>query len=87
MVGSGEVSELDQYSTDGVSAPKPGLSHSVLVQIQVLTGMYQHLTSPMAGVVWSCGGMVSISSCISLWRYPYHASTDLMLSNTCSGMT
>jgi hypothetical protein len=87
MVGSGKVSDLDQYSTDGILPLYPCSSPSVPVHIQSITGMYQHMTWSMTGSVSLWVGRMSISSCISLWRHPHHVSTDLMLSKTCSGMT
>jgi len=83
MVGSGEVSDLVLYSTDGTSPSNPCYSHSVPVHIQSLTGMYQPMTWSMTGGVSLWVGRMSISPCISLWRHPQHVTTDLMLSKTC----
>ena len=66
VVGSGKVSDLDQHSTDGHITLKPCFSPSVLGQIQVGTGVYQHMTRYMSGVVLSCMGRMSISPCIQV---------------------
>ena len=60
------ASGLNQYGTVCTCTEDPGSSHSVLVRIQSVTGRYQHITSPMSGVVWSCGVRVSISPCIQV---------------------